>query len=114
MAVDPRGVPARRLEAHQRVAEVRKRERAVDGDVVVIIENDLGELQVTRKADRLVADALHQVAVRGDDIGEMVNDFSAVAGLRHTFGQRHADRCGDALAERAGGCSMPSTCPCSG
>lgn len=55
MAVDPRGVPARRFEAHQRVAGFRERERTVDGDVIVVIENDhLGEFQVTGKADRLV------------------------------------------------------------
>ena len=53
--------------------------------------------------DRFLRDALHQVAVGNQHIGVMVDDLLAEFGGEHLLGQRHADRGGDALAERAGG-----------
>ena len=50
-----------------------------------------------------MADAFHQVAVGGDDPGAVVDQGFAEARRQHPLGQRHADRGGDALAERAGG-----------
>ncbi len=49
-----------------------------------------------------MADAFHQVAVAGDDIGIVIDQIVAEAGVQDTLRQRHADRGGDALAERAG------------
>src|SRR5690606_40504240 len=78
-------------------------ERAVDGDAVVVVKNDeLREAQMARKADRLMAHAFHEVAVRGEHIGVMIDDAAAVTLAEHAFGQRHADGGGDALAEGAG------------
>ena len=54
-------------------------------------------------ADRLVADAFHQVAVAGDDIGLVIDQIVAEAGVQDALGQRHAHGIGDALAQRAGG-----------
>ncbi len=54
------------------------------------------------KVDRLVAHAFHQAAVAGNDEG-MVVDEVAVARRKRALGDRHADRGGEALAERAGG-----------
>ena len=53
--------------------------------------------------DGLVAQALHQAAVAGNDIGAVVDQLVAEAGREHALGQRHADRRGQSLAERAGG-----------
>ena len=53
--------------------------------------------------DRFLRDAFHQVAVGGEHIGVMVDDLLAELGGQHLLRQRHADRGGDALAERAGG-----------
>ena len=54
------------------------------------------------KRDRLLADALHQVAVGGEDVGVMVDERVAELGVEHALGERHADRRRNALAERAG------------
>ena len=51
-------------------------------------------------------DALHQAAVADEHIGQVVDDREAGAvelGGQQALGQRHADRVGEALAERAGG-----------
>ena len=47
--------------------------------------------------DRLLADALHQVAVRGEHVGVMV-DHVAEFGRQHPFGERHPDGGGEPLA----------------
>ncbi len=53
--------------------------------------------------DRLLADALHQVAVGGEHIGPVVDQVVAELGRQHALGDRHADRIAEPLAERAGG-----------
>ena len=55
------------------------------------------------QARGLVADALHQVAVGRDDPGAVVHQALAVARRHHALGERHADRGGQALAERSRG-----------
>src|SRR5437667_368980 len=56
----------------------------------------------TGEGSRLVADAFHQVAIAGEDIGVMVDDLIAELRRQHPLGERHADRIADPLAERAG------------
>ena len=56
-----------------------------------------------RERDRLVADALHQAAVAGDDVDVVVDDVAAEARVQHALRDRHADRVGETLAERARG-----------
>ena len=51
----------------------------------------------------LVADALHHVAVGGDHPGAVIHQRAAEPRRQQPLGERHADRGGDALAERAGG-----------
>ncbi len=51
-------------------------------------------------------DAFHQVAVADDRVGVVIDDveFGAVVARRELrFGDRHADRIGQALPERSGG-----------
>ena len=55
------------------------------------------------EADRLVVDALHQIAVAGDDEGAVVDQIVAIDGVQMPLGDRHPDRHRHALAERAGG-----------
>ena len=103
MAVDADRVPARRPEARALVLAGREARRAVDGDAVVVPHhNQLGELEVTRKIDRLVADAFHQAAVAADHIGVMIDEVGAVARGHRRFRDRHADRHREALAQRPG------------
>src|SRR3546814_4399208 len=50
-------------------------------DGVVVEQHDqLAQLQVAGQRDRLVADALHQAAVAGDDVGAVVDQRVAEAG----------------------------------
>ena len=76
-------------------------------DAVVVVERDqLVELPGAGQRAGLVADAFHQAAVAEEDVGVVVDDRVARAvelGGQQLLGQRHADRVGDALAERAGG-----------
>ncbi len=53
--------------------------------------------------NRFLADALHQAAVAGDDIGVVVDHVRAELAGQHALTQGETDRIGDALAQRAGG-----------
>jgi hypothetical protein len=100
-------IPAIGFEALRRVVDEPRRDIAVDGDAVVVVENDeLVQLPDRRKRAGLVADAFHQAAVAGEGVGVVVDDGVAVAvelAGEQLLGERHADRIGEALAERAGG-----------
>ena len=51
---------------------------------------------------RLVADALHEAPVAGDDVGVVVDEVGAEALAQDALGDRHADGVAEALAERPG------------
>ena len=55
------------------------------------------------QTEGLLADALHQAAVAGDDIGMVIDDLGAIAGALNLFGHCKADRVGKALTQRACG-----------
>ena len=102
MTIDARGRPAGRFEPRDLIARFRQPRRAVDRNAVVVEENDEArEAQVTGEADRLVADAFHQIAVGGDDIGVVIDEIIAEARRENALGERHADGGRDALTERA-------------
>ena len=104
MAVDQLRRPARGLEALHLVDRIGNRGRAVDRDAVVVIQHDqLVQLPVSGHRDRFLRHAFHQVAVGGEHVGVMPDHLLAVLGDQHLLRQRHADRGGEALAERAGG-----------
>ena len=103
MAVNGKGIPARRFEPGNLIHRIGDIHRPVNGDVVVIVNNDhFIELEMAGKGHRLLADTFHQVAIAAQHIGIMV---AQVAELRvhHPLGQRHAHGCGNALPQRAGG-----------
>ena len=104
MAVDQLGRPAGGLEALHLVDRIGDRGRAVDRDAVVVIQHDqLVQLPVPGHRDRFLRHAFHQVAVGGEHVGVMPDHLLAEFRGQHLLRQRHADRGGDALAERAGG-----------
>ena len=104
MAVDGDAVPAGGGEALQLILGGGKLGAAVDRDGVVVPQHDqLVEPQMPGERDRLLADALHQAAVAGDDIGVVIDEIIAEAGVEQPLGERHADGVGEPLAERAGG-----------
>ena len=99
-------VPVVRLEPRLDILREREVGTAVDRYFVVVVEKDeLAETEVPGERCRLVADAFHQVAVRADAVGVMVDhlesrpvELSAEELLGH--GETHRIR--EALAERAG------------
>ena len=80
---------------------------AIDGDAVVVPEGDqLAQAPGAGQGAGFVGDTFHHAAVAHEHIGVVIDDV--VAGLvefmrQQLFGQRHADRVGDALAQRPGG-----------
>ena len=104
--VDPRGVPAVRLEALGDVLRPGHRRRPVELDMVVVVEHDeLAQSKVAGQRRDLRRDALLEVAVRRDDVGPVIDDLVAVAvelGAQPPLGDGHADGVGEALAERPG------------
>jgi hypothetical protein len=103
VAVHRLGGPALGGEPFQRVLGARERRVAVDRDVVVVVqESQLLQPQVPGQPDRLVADPLHQVAVRAEHPGAVIDQRLAEARGQHPLGERHPDGGGDTLAERAG------------
>ena len=99
-------LPALRLEAHRHVLFEGDVRIALDGDVVVVIEEDeFAQLVRARKGAGLVRDALFEAPVAAQRIGVMVDDGEALAvegGGEVRLGDRHADGVRDALPERAG------------
>lgn len=94
-------VPAVRLVALAHVLREGQVRLAVDGDLVVVVEDDeLAQAQVARQGAGLGGDALLQAAVAADDVGVVVHHGRALAvvdgrqvRLRH--GQAHG--VGDSL-----------------
>jgi len=99
-------VPTVALEPLCRVVGEREVGLAVDGDTVVVVNPDQAtELQVAGERARLVRDALHQVAVRREEIRVMLDDGMArpVEELCQVrFCERHAHGVSHTLAERPG------------
>ncbi len=92
------------LEALDRVVAVGELGRPVDRDVVVVVDRqEPPQTEVPRQRGRLVGDALHDATVAGDDEGAVVAHLAAERRAHPAFGQGHAHRVGEPLAERAGG-----------
>ena len=105
MPVDLGNVPAAGLEPGQLIVRDRKVGTAIDGDGIVVEQDDqTAKLEMPGHRDGLVADALHQAAIAGKHISVVIDQIIAIAGIHHALGQRHADRIGNPLSQRAGGC----------
>ena len=108
MAVDGRNdVPAVGLETLRNVFGEPAFDVAVDGDAVVVPEGDqLAQAEGAGQRAGFVRHAFHQAAVAEENESVVIDDFVTrlvELGGEYLFGQREADRVGDALAERAGG-----------
>ena len=104
VTVDFLNMPARRLEALHLVGAVRQLNSAVDGDVVVVPQNNqLAERVTTSKTDGFLADTFHQAAVACDHIGVVIHQLAAVLGALHFLCHGKTNGVGDALAQRTGG-----------
>ena len=97
-------MPPVRLEALRDVVGVGEFGRAVDRDVVVVVdEHHAAELQVTGERRGFVADALHQVAVAADAEDVVVAHLGAEPFAHVLLVDRETDRVGESLPERTGG-----------
>jgi hypothetical protein len=92
-----------------------QRRGAIDRDVVVVVAHDqLAQRELPSDRGRFLAEPLHQVAVRADHIGVVVDDLlpRPVEALRQeALGDRHAHRVREALPQRAGGDLDPRRVP---
>jgi len=95
-----------RLEPGTTVLPERDRRRAVDRDVVVVVEVDeLAETEIAGERRRFVRHALHQVAVRGDAVDAVIDDLverAVVALGEEPLSHAEADPIRKALTERPG------------
>ena len=111
MAVAGDDVPAVGLETRAACCREPALDMAVDGDAIVVPEGDqLAETEVPASEQASWRDAFHQAAVAEKGVGVVIDDLVAgrLNSAASTFGERHADRIGDALAERAGGRLTPT------
>ena len=94
------------LVAQPDVLPEREAGRALDRDVVVVVDQaELAEPEEARERACLSRHALHDVAVGADRVGPVIDQRVAVAVValgQHGLGERHADGVADALPERAG------------
>ena len=97
-------VPAVGLEASGHVVGVGQLGRAVDADVVVVVDVDEAtQSEVPCQRRRLVADAFLEVAVRADREHAVVHDLGSEPRAEIRFGECDAHAVGEALTERPGG-----------
>src|SRR5207237_1664802 len=61
------------------------------------------EAEVSGEIDRLVADTLHETAVAGDHIREVIDELGAETGCEHALGKRHPDGVRQPLTQRTCG-----------
>src|SRR5580698_6931879 len=103
VTVDMKRIPARRLKTGDLINVVGKdRNLPIDRDPIVVPEdNQLVELEMAGDADGFLAYAFHQIAVRSDDIGVVVDD-PWKARRHHAFPNRETNRRRNPLPKRAG------------
>jgi len=108
MAVDgAEHLPAVGFEALAGVIGEPSANVAVDGDLIVIVEDDeLAEAQGAGQRTGFVGDPLHQTAIADRHVGVMIDDVESLAvelSAEHALGERHPDPVGETLTERSGG-----------
>src|SRR5881398_3435396 len=107
-AVDARHhVPAVGLEASRRGVGEPAGDLAVDGDAVVVVEDDeLAQAPRAGERARLVRHALHEAPVAAEHVRVVIDDIEAGTielTREQLLGERHADPVGESLPERPRG-----------
>src|SRR5437762_853362 len=101
--VYPLHMPTRGGEALLVVVRGRERGRPVDRNAVVVVQHDQpAKSEMAGQGGGLLADAFHQAAVAGDDVGIVIDDIAAEPVGEQALGEGEAHRVAEALAERAG------------
>jgi len=80
---------------------------AVDGNAVIVVEGDeLAQAQGASQGAGFVGNPLHEATIPQEDVGVVIHDGvvgPVEFGSQQLFGNGHAHRVGDALAQGAGG-----------
>src|SRR6185312_3446545 len=99
-------VPAVRFESSSAILAEGDVGASRQRDLIVVVQiNQLAELQMTGQRRGLRRDALHEVAVAHDRVGEMIDDVESGAVITRSkmrFGDRHADTVAESLPQRPG------------
>src|SRR6185312_15001589 len=104
VAVDPRCIPAGRLEALDLIDAVGERQCAIDRNAVVVKEHDqLVQLEMPRECNRFLADAFHQVAVGCNHMSLVSDDAVTEHCGEMLCGDCHAVCSRESLPERSRG-----------
>ncbi len=100
-------LPAIGLETPGRIVAEPAADVAVDRDAVVVVEHDqLAETERSGQRAGFMADALHQAAVAGEDVGVVIQQREAVTVEgrgQQALGDGEADRHAEPLTQRTGG-----------
>ncbi len=103
MPIDFDRVPANGLEAGDLVGRVGVGDLAVDGDIVVVPDDDkLVELEVTGQRDGFLGNTFHQAPIAGENPCVMVNNVGAEFSSQLGFSNGETDRIAEASTEWAG------------
>ena len=101
MAVDPDRRPVRGFETLALIIGGRKTRRTIDRRAIVVEDDDeAGKPHMPGERYRFLAHTFHEAAVTTEDPDPVIDEIIAEFGIEHPFGERHADRRRDALAER--------------
>ena len=104
VTIDSGCIPAGRFKALQLINRVGNREGAVDGNAVIVPQNnEAGEFQMTGKGDGFLRNAFHQIAVGGENIGVMIDEVVGEVRCHDAFAECEADGGCKSLPERSGG-----------
>ena len=104
MSVARLHMPATGCEAGRNILGKGNAGWAVDGDGIVVVENDqFAKAQMTGKADRFLTNAFLKAAVTDDHISIVIYEIITELICKTPFGQGHADGGRNPLAKRAGG-----------
>jgi len=102
----PDDLPAECAKAGPHVLREGEVGAPLDRDPVVVVEADeLAEPERSRETRRLARHALHEVAVRAENVGRVVDDLvsrAVVCGGERSFGHRGAHAVREPLTERTG------------
>ncbi len=103
MSINRLDVPPGRAKPRRYVLADRKGGIAIIGNVIVVPqEGQLAELQMTGQRNRLLSDPFLQAAIADKSPRPMVDEVLSETRRQPCFRDRHADRTGNALTEKAG------------
>ena len=82
----------------------RKRRRAINGNAVVVKQDDqFGQFHVASHRNGFLRNTFHQATVARDHIGKVIDNVITITGIHDALAKGETDRGRNALTQRAGG-----------